>query len=152
LADAWAIAAGIFVLLGAIFAPVGAGLTVPIVTAFVGIPFLGLGLLFLVLGGSTLFWRYANAQQTIEILRTGTATLGELVSVQQNRAMRINGRSPWRIVYRYRVNGRQYEGTLHTLKEPDAGQQPGNAGHVLVMQEDPRRSTLYPGHGSVWRA
>lgn len=47
MADGWAITAGIFALLGAIFAGVGILLTLGIVTAFVGVPFIGLGVIFL---------------------------------------------------------------------------------------------------------
>jgi len=44
--DGWSIAAFIFFLIGAIFGMIGLGLTVGIVTAFVGIPFLLLGIVF----------------------------------------------------------------------------------------------------------
>ena len=45
MSDGWAIAAFVFILLGGIFTVTGIGLTVAIITAFVGIPFAGLGLL-----------------------------------------------------------------------------------------------------------
>ena len=59
--DGWAIAALVFCLLGVIFSLVGGGLTLAILTAFVGIPFLLLGIAFLGAGAGIFLWRYQNA-------------------------------------------------------------------------------------------
>ncbi len=69
--DAWVISAAIFVLLGAIFTMVGGGLTLGVITAFVGIPFLGLGLLFLFGGLGIIYWRYQIAANSASVLKLG---------------------------------------------------------------------------------
>ena len=61
MADSRAVAAFVFLLLGAIFALVGMALTLGIITAFVGIPLAGLGLLFLMAGGVVAGGRYQAA-------------------------------------------------------------------------------------------
>ena len=144
LTDGWAIMAGVFTLLGAIFGLVGITLTITIVAALVGVPFAGMGALFLAFGVPILIWRYGEAQQTAEVLREGEAALGEIVSVSQNRYVRGNRRHPWRIVYRFEAQGRGHEGKISTLSRPDLSQQPGRPVYVLFSHSDPGRNTIYP--------
>ena len=144
LTDAGMITGSIFLLLGAIFFMVGMALVVAIITLPVGIPFAGLGFIFLVVGGVLFFWRYENARQTISILRDGQAALGEITHVTQNYHVRVNGRYPWVIQYRFKVHGKNYQGKLSTLSQPDLSQQPGKAVYVLYQQNNPEKSTLYP--------
>ena len=127
LTDAGAITGGIFLLIGAIFFVVGVVLVIPIVTLPVGLPFAGLGFIFLVVAGILFIWRYQNAQQTIEILRDGQAALGEITSVSQNFHVRVNNRYPWVIQYQFKVHGKHYQGKLSTLSQPDLSQQPGKS-------------------------
>ena len=49
-----------------LFGVVGIALTISIVAALVGLPFAGLGFLFLALGVPILVWRYREAQGTVE--------------------------------------------------------------------------------------
>ena len=142
--DGAAIAGGVFLLIGVIFGIVGIGLTVGIVTAFIGLPFAGLGLLFSVGGGAVLIWRYEKARQTIQILRAGEAALGEILEVYQNFHVQVNGRHPWTVVYRYEVDGRMVGGKVTTLSRPDLAQQPWKAVYVLYSPGRPEQSTTYP--------
>jgi membrane protein implicated in regulation of membrane protease activity len=144
LTDGWAIVAGVFALVGAIFGLVGGALTISIVAALVGLPFAGLGVLFLAVGMPMLLWRYREAQQTVEVLREGEAALGEIVSVYQNYHVQVNGRYPWSIVYRFEVSGSEYEGKVNTLSQPDLSQRPGKAVYVLYSRGEPGRNTIYP--------
>jgi len=144
LTDAGAITGVIFLFIGAIFFGVGMVLVIPIVTMPVGLPFVGLGLLFLIVGGSLFYWRYEHARQTIAILRDGQAALGEITNVAQNYHVRVNNRYPWVIQYQFKVHGQDYQGKLSTLSQPDLGQQPGKPVYVLYQQEDPEKNTLYP--------
>lgn len=143
-ADGWAIAGGIFVLMGIIFGVVGTILTITIVTAFVGIPFVGLGTVFLVAGGAFLIWRNQYAQETVEVLKHGAPVMGTIVGVRQNYQVRINGRCPWEVVYRFEVDGRGYEGKVSTMSMPDLSQQPGKPTYVLYMPGEPEQNTIYP--------
>lgn len=142
--EGWGIVGLVFALIGAIFTVVGIALTAALVTAFVGIPFAGMGILFLAGGGALLFWRYDQAQKTAEVVRHGQAVLGKIQAVQQNFYVRINGRYPWTVYYQYEVNGQQLDAKVTTLSQPDLSQRPGKAVYVLYAAEDPRRSTIYP--------
>ncbi len=142
--DGWTIAALVFSLLGFVFGVVGSALTISVVAAFVGLPFAGLGVLFLGAGIPILVWRYQVAHRTVEVLEHGEATVGEIVSVHQNYHVRVNGRYPWTVQYRYEVYGREYGGRVTTLSRPDLSEQPGTPVYVLHMRDDPGQSTIYP--------
>jgi hypothetical protein len=142
--DGWAISGLVFSLLGLVFAVVGIPLTVSLVAAFVGLPFGALGLLFLCGGMAILVWRYQMAHGTVEVLREGEATVGEIISVTQNYHVRVNGRYPWTVEYDYEVGGRLYADKVTTLSRPDLSQQPGSPVYVLYMGDDPEQSTIYP--------
>jgi len=143
-ADVWSSMALVFSLLGLVFGVVGAALTISLIAAFVGVPFLGLGIIFLGAGIAVLVWRYQTAQRIVELLEQGEATLGEVLGVQQNFQIRVNGRYPWTVAYRYEVNGEQYSGQVTTLSRPDLSQQPGGPIYVLHMKDDPAQNTIYP--------
>ncbi len=142
--DGWAVASFVFFLLGAIFASVGGALTLAIVTAFVGIPFFLMGIAFLGGGGGVLAWRYREAQNIVNVLRTGEATRGEVVEVTENYAVQVNGRHPWIVRYRFQADGRTYEGAVRTLNRPDPQLQVGAPASVLYLPEDPQWSSIYP--------
>jgi Protein of unknown function (DUF3592) len=142
--DGWAILAFVFALLGVIFTLVGVGLTLGIVTAFVGIPFSVLGLLFLGTGAALAGWRYWEAKKSVEVLQVGDAVEGQITQVEQNLHVRVNGRSPWVIRYRFLVDGQTYEGQVNTLNPPGATLQPGKRSYVLYLPQMPSRNTLYP--------
>jgi hypothetical protein len=141
--DGWVVASSVFILLGAIFGVVGLGLTIGIVTAFVGIPFVLLGMLFFGGGGAIVYWRYQEAQKTLRVLRNGQAVKGQIISVEQNTSVEINGRNPWRIAYRFDANGRTHEGHMTTLNTP-FHLQPGQPFCVLYLPNIPTYNTLYP--------
>ena len=142
--DAWAQGAFVFALLGAIFAVVGFVLTLAIITAFVGIPFLGMGLLFLGGGGYVLYWRYKEAMKAVNILANGEAIAGRIADAQVNYSVRVNGAHPLTILYKYRVNGREYEGKITTLNRFEFDFRPGRNVCVLYLANAPEYSSLYP--------
>jgi hypothetical protein len=142
--DGWCVGGLIFGLLGLVFTAVGIPVMAFVVTAFVGVPFGGLGLLFLGGAIAVLVWRNRLAGRTVEVLREGAAVLGEIVSVSQNYQVRVNGRYPWTVEYDYEVDGDLYGGRLTTLSMPDPSQQPGNPVCVLFVEGDPRQSAIYP--------
>jgi hypothetical protein len=142
--DGWAIAAFVFGLLGGIFSLVGAGLTIGIITAFVGIPFLLLGLVFLGIGGGILNWRYNETQKVVNVLRVGEATTGKIVEIQENYSVRINGRYLWVIQYQFQVNGQNYEGKVSTLNPVGEKLQIGKAVCILYLQTTPQSNSIYP--------
>ncbi|MCJ7626238.1 MAG: hypothetical protein MUO76_22335, partial [Anaerolineaceae bacterium] len=110
----------------------------------VGVPFLGLGILFLGCGIGLHIWRYQKAGRVVEILRGGDAVLGEITDVYPNLQVQVNGRHPWTVVYRYDVAGQRYDGKMTTLIRPDLRQQPGKRVYVLYSPGEHAQSTLYP--------
>ena len=142
--DGWTTSALVFTLLGFVFTAGGLFLTGSVVAARDGLCFAGLGLLFLCGGLAVLVWRYRMCDRTVEVLREGEATLGEIVSVVQNYHVRVNGRYPWTVEYDYEVDGDLYSGKVTTLSMPDLSQHPGNPVYVLFMRDDPAQSTVYP--------
>jgi hypothetical protein len=142
--DGWSIGALVFGILGFIFSLVGGGLTIGIITAFIGIPFLVLGLGFLIAGGAVLYRRYQEMQQVVEVLRNGEATLGQIVEVKVNYSVAVNGRNPWNIRYQFQVNGGKQEGQVTTLNQPGPQLQEGKDVRVLYLPAAPKWSSIYP--------
>ena len=142
--DAVAIVAGIFCLLGATFLAVGLGVIFPAVIAVVGLVFTILGLCFLGVGLPLMAWRHGRAKGMADILREGTAVLGEIVGVYQSYHIQVNGCFPWSVVYRFRAEGQEMEGKVSTLSEPDLSHQAGEPVSVLYERDNPARSTIYP--------
>lgn len=138
--DGWAIAAGVFLLIGSIFTLVG----IPLVLVVVGIVFVLLGLAFLGAGIPILIWRYNKAQQTLNVLRMGEPVLGSIVDVYENYNVQVNNRHPWTITYRFQVHGRAYEGQTTTLRPVGFTHQPGQPMYVLCLAQDPTQNTIYP--------
>ena len=144
LADGWTIFALIFGFIGAVFAVVGLGLAILVVTALLGLLFGGLGILFLAIALPILAWRYSHTQQTVHVLRVGEAALGRIEDVRENFAVQVNGRFPWTITYQFEVAGRSFHGKVTTLSTPSLKQQPGKPVYVLYLEDDPTRNTIYP--------
>jgi hypothetical protein len=142
--DGWWIAALVFGILGVVFSLVGAGLTLLIITAFIGIPFLLLGIAFLGAGGGVFAWRYQETRKVVDVLREGEATRGQIVEVQENYSVAINGRHPWVIRYQFQANGQDYKGAVTTLNQPGQQLQAGKAVYVLYLPLDPKWSSIYP--------
>jgi hypothetical protein len=142
--DGWVISALVFVLIGGIFFVVGVSLTVAIITAFVGIPFVGMGLAFLVGGGAVTAWRYQAATQLAEVVRMGQAATARIERVEENYNVRVNGRNPWTITYSFQVSGRDFTGQVTTLHSPGPAVQAGKMAYVLYLPADPKYNSLYP--------
>jgi hypothetical protein len=142
--DGRSVATLVLVILGTIFAFLGGALTFAIITAFVGVPFLVLGLALLLVGGLLGSWRYREARRTVEVLRVGDAAEGRITNVDENRSVRLGDRHPWRIAYSFRAAGQEYEGQVSTLNKPGPNLQPGRPAWVLFSPQAPQRNVLYP--------
>jgi hypothetical protein len=143
-ADGWAIAAFVFGLLGLIFSLVGGGLIVGIITAFVGIPFFLLGIAFLGAGGGIMIWRYQQAQKIVNVLRVGQATQGQVVELQENYSVSVNGQHPWEIRYQFQAGGQDHAGQVSTLNQPGLKLQVGKPVCVLYLPTDAQWNSIYP--------
>ncbi len=144
LADGWAIVAFILALLGIIFLPVGLGLTLGIITAIVGIPFLLLGLALLGAGVGLGIWRYQETQKVIGVMRIGEAAEGQITQVDEILNVEVNDRHPWQIRYQFALAGQTYEGVVKTLNPPGEALRPGKRACVLYLPGSPAQNVLYP--------
>jgi membrane protein implicated in regulation of membrane protease activity len=142
--DGWLIPAFVFGVLGLVFSLVGAGLTIAIITAFLGIPFLALGVAFLVAAAGMFLWRYQKAQKIVNVLREGEATRGKIIELQENYSVVVNGRHPWVIRYQFQANGQDQEGKVTVLNPPGDQLQTGKAICVLYLPAAPEWSSIYP--------
>ncbi len=142
--DGWSIAAFILGLVGFIFSLVGAGLTIGILTAFVGIPFLLLGLALLGAGIWVFVWRYQNALKIVNVLREGQTARGQITDLQENYSVTINGRHPWVIQYLFQANGQDQDGQVTVLSRPGEQFQAGRAVCILYLPDAPKWSSIYP--------
>ncbi len=142
--DGWWIATLVFGILGGVFFLVGAGLTLGVITAIVGIPFLFLGIGFLIAGGWVGVWRYQIAQKIVNVLQVGEAARGQIAEVQQDYSVSVNGRNPWVIRYQFQANGQNIEGKVTTFNPLGQHLQAGKAVSVLYLPADPQWSSIYP--------
>lgn len=143
--DGWSIAALVFGLVGAVFTLVGAGLTLGgRDTDFVGLPFLLLGVAFLIASGGVFRWRYRQAVKVVDVLRNGEATRGQIVEISENYSVMINGSHPWIIRYEFQANGQSQAGKVSTLTPPGQPLQVGKAVCVLYLPAAPQWSSIYP--------
>jgi hypothetical protein len=140
--DGWWITALVLGLIGFIFSIIGSALVLGIVTVFVGIIFLPLGLALLGAGIYIFIWRYQKALKVVYVLRDGDATTGTISQVQEDLSVMINERHPWIIEYEYQVNGQPYTGKVTTLHQP--AQQAGNMARILYLATEPQLSSIYP--------
>jgi hypothetical protein len=142
--DGWAVTSLIFLFIGGMFFVVGGGLTLGIVTAFVGIPFLLLGSGFLAAGAIIFRQRFQKARMTVNVLREGQDVLGQITGMDMNYSVRVNGRHPWTIRYSFRLNGNNYEGQVTTLNEPNPTLKRGTEAYILYLPGTPENNALYP--------
>lgn len=142
--DGWFVAGTVFTILGVTFSCVGLLMLVAIVTLFIGILFTLLGFAFLAGGVAALIWRYQQARKTVRVLQVGQAVRGEVISVEPNYNVRVNGRNPWLVVYRFSAHGRPYQGQVSTLNPVGHLFRAGNPVYVLYLPDTPEHNAIYP--------
>jgi hypothetical protein len=135
---------------GAIFAAVGGflALVFVILGAAVGMwEFAllggGMGGLFFIAGLAVLGFGRRSQNRRLRALLDGIATVGQVVDVYVDQSVQVNGRSPWRVVYAFDVEGVRHEGGAHTFT-PDEEYAPGVPVYVVYVAEDPGQNSLYP--------
>ncbi len=142
--DGWAVVAFVFTLLGFIFILVGGGLTLGIITAFVGIPFLIGGLGVLAAGLAIFGFRFRRAREVVTLIRWGDVAHGEVTDVKENLSVTVNNRHPWRINYRFDPGQGELHGSVSTLNPPGEALKPGKMIYVIYSPQKPHLSTIYP--------
>jgi hypothetical protein len=130
--------------LGASFTIVGILMMLGVITAIIGLPVTGFGLLFLVPGAFLFRASQKKAQTTLKVLREGQTANGQIDSVGLNRLVRVNQRHPWIIKYSFQIMGQDYKGQVSTLNQPGSHLKEGSPAYVLYLPDSPKRNALYP--------
>lgn len=130
-------------IIGLVFTGFGALLTLAMINApswalIFGAFFLLGGLLMVKAG-------LQSANRILDAFKNGQAVRGKVSTVRQDSSTKVNGRSPWEIVYTFESGGHQYEGKTTTFETATAHRYQGwPPVWVLVIEGDPERNTLYP--------
>ena len=86
-----------------------------------------------------------SANRILDAFKNGRAVKGKVSTVREDTSTKVNGRSPWDIVYTFESEGHQYEGKMQTFENATAHRYQGwPPVWVLVVEGDPERNTLYP--------
>ncbi|MBN1150407.1 hypothetical protein JXA84_04195 [candidate division WOR-3 bacterium] len=134
----------VFSIVGGCFGLVGFILTILLITAVIGIPFLILGTVILVFGIFTLKNQYELAKEKVNVLRIGEATEGKIASYEENKNITVNKKHPKIIKYEFFLNYIKYTGEITTYKDLSHLYYEGKKVWILYMPENPEKNTLYP--------
>jgi len=107
----------------------------------------GSGLFFAALGAGIVWFGWREAKSELRALVWGDTAKGELLSVQQNTSIQVNGRYPWRIEFSFEVRGEKQVGSVDCWDDSDGLRQPGEPVWVVYDPEKPNLSALWPPHG-----
>ena len=101
---------------------------------------------FLLVGGISLLKHgLGSANRVLDAFRNGRAVKGHISSVSLDTSVKINGRSPWNIVYTFEADGHPYEGKVSTMETATSNRFRGSPPvWVLAVDGRPERNTLYP--------
>ena len=78
------------------------------------------------------------------VLRIGKPATGQISRVEENLNVRVNNQHPWTIGYTFRVQERDYQGSVNTLNPPGPDLRAGRAARVLYLLEALVHNSLYP--------
>ncbi|MEX2137963.1 MAG: DUF3592 domain-containing protein [Pirellulales bacterium] len=138
LSTAGGIIALVFTILGIVFSTTGLALAIFVRPQDIGITFLGTGGGFLAVGALLTGFRLAALRRRARLLETGLDSRGTIVELVQNPFVRLNGRHPWVVRYRYTVQGCDHAGSESMMDLP-AGYTKGAS---VVVVYDPTRVEL----------
>ncbi len=131
-------------ILGLVFTIVGAALTAALWPFPIGIVFLAVGGPIATAGHGLVSLRLGAVRRRERLLREGLESWGTIITLAQNVGVRINGRHPWVVRYRYEVDGQEHEGRESMMDLPD-GYHPGATVAVMYDPSQTVISTLKPG-------
>lgn len=103
-----------------------------------------LGGIFTVLGLTMARFGWKGMQEKWQAYQFGEAVIGKVVEVYRDTSVKVNGRSPWAIVYEFTVNDRIYEGSEQSFQYSARQRKPGQPLHILYMRDNTEHNTVYP--------
>ena len=88
---------------------------------------------------------YRRAKNQLIALERGVAARAELIGVERDHSVKMNGRSPWRIEYTFETqDGQIRDGWVHTWQGRHTRRSPGEVFWVVYLPEDPEQNTVWP--------
>ena len=94
---------------------------------------------------------YGQARKTLDVNRHGVPVLGQITRMTQNFAVSINGRHPWKLHYRFDIDGHPYAGVHSTLAIPNLSQRSDQLVYLLYDPDNPEKHTIYPNPYGYYR-
>ncbi len=122
-------------ILGTVFTTTGLVLAALVRPHVIGVVFLCVGVGVLAVGSVLVMCRRAVLRWRARLQEQGLEARGTVTEVVQNPFVRVNGRHPWVVRYRYDVQGRTCHGS-EAMMEPDPEYR---AGATVVVMVDPAR-------------
>lgn len=133
---------------GSIFGGIGCLLGVVFLVVGLFFPPLLLGLciisVFPLVGGGIGWTSYQKARSRVETLKSGRVAQGQVVSVDKDTTVAVNGRNPWRLTYLFEVEGARYQGSASSFDANMTRHEPGQAVHVVYLPQNPERNAPWP--------
>ena len=88
---------------------------------------------------------HRRAQGKLAALERGLPGRAELLGVERDHSVKINGRSPWRIEYLFEDrSGQLHEGWQHTWQAQHTRRPVGEKFWVVYLPEDPEQNSIWP--------
>jgi hypothetical protein len=132
----------VFSMLGVCFALTGVLVLFVVQPIWLGLPFLGFGVVMFAIGRLLWLRRSGQMQQRQRLLSSGCRINATVEVVRQNLLVRMNGRQhPWVVGYHYDVNGQTHHNEETFVALP-AGCVVGATMTALYDLEIPQNSTL----------
>lgn len=136
---------GIFTLVASLFMIVG--LVLLVTGESEGLWFTLFPLIHLSVGVGLLWFGLGSWAKRRRIYRDGEVAMGTIEGVGYNRSVRVNGRSPYEIVWTFEVEGHRYHDKHSTFDDQAMELVPGDRIWVLFDPADPEQSAEWPPLG-----
>ncbi|MCC6621883.1 MAG: protein kinase [Deltaproteobacteria bacterium] len=136
---------GFFRLFGILFG----GIPLIIFISFLGggmpFPFSLLPLVFVAIGGTLGAVGFVRIARAKRLFRDGETAPAIVTESWLNTSLKVNGRSPWKVVFRYETpDGKVHEGTVSRFRIPPELRMPGAQVFALYDPKEPSRATMWP--------
>ncbi len=134
-------------LFGAISLGVGGLLAVlfTILAIAAGLPPLGgfLGLAWVVAGLTLYLLGARAARRALRVYAHGAAASGEIVEVRKNLALRMNGKNPWEVIYRFQASSAEITGKARFWDDLMPEGRRGDRVSVVYDLDNPKNNALW---------
>jgi len=102
-------------------------------------------LLFTLIGGVMAAYGFTRIARSKRLYRDGEAVPAVVTEAWLNTSVRVNGRSPWKISFRYEtLDGQSHTATVSRFRMPPELRVAGAQVYALYDRDNPSRATLWP--------